>query len=224
MSHGAQIRERHPTAHAFNRDGAEQRFAEFAAAGSIVPRTGAGGLHRLGCRWSAGVRRERWSQPVWQRPREPAAQQRLRTAQRRSICVDIPDPRSDARSPPRGERGDPRRRAPRWTNSSRHIHASFTYRFVQSDSYAEAMAIENALNGGPLGQTRCSIHTADLARSGFFVAAGELRARQWMQVLSRGAETLVTSVRQPLWSAFRRSGRPRGAGAALRNHVKDWSQ
>lgn len=32
-----------------------------------------------------------------------------------------------------------------------HIHASFTYRFVQSDSYAEAMAIEHAVKGGALG-------------------------------------------------------------------------
>jgi hypothetical protein len=31
-------------------------------------------------------------------------------------------------------------------------------------------------------------------------------------------------VLQPLWSASRRSGRARGAGAALRNYVKDWSQ
>jgi hypothetical protein len=33
-----------------------------------------------------------------------------------------------------------------------HIHASFTYRFAAADSYSDALAIENAVKAGALGQ------------------------------------------------------------------------
>jgi hypothetical protein len=33
-----------------------------------------------------------------------------------------------------------------------HIHAEFTYRFAEAPSYANAMAIENAIKSGALGR------------------------------------------------------------------------
>jgi hypothetical protein len=133
-------------------DGTEHRFAEFATAGSTVPRTGAG-VYTI---WdAAGVLV--YVGIAGRNPSGSGLASRLRShaSGRRSgdqFCVYVADHyvMPDLRREEIEAIRDARLSMDQLIRE--HIHATFTYRFVQSDSYAEAMAVENAVKGGALGQ------------------------------------------------------------------------